>query len=472
MAPKRRPAAAAVGLRGARVRRRPAAAVFPVVDRPLELCKLGLEEMDSLGDVLLKKATYYHREVEVCGRLTGCRREGGQTFFEMEVQGTQDEELLRVLTGISRRKATVHACGEGCARELSGEGVIHAREYEEVKGGKDPWMTNLLKAAGDESEDENARLRTEAEKAKEDEGREKSPKEKKRKDKKKKKDSKEKKEEDKKDGSEEAAEPGQKSLKLLYEDTGLDPSLKKRSKILKKAKRLGRGKKKKKKKGSSDSRSQSSKSSTSSTSSHGGDGGLFENEKKLKQLWQRYPGALAAQSVREAQSQLVTAAGTSYSQDRRSLPPVMTQYVRQVVIPGTSAPMGQEILSTAQAIDGLLVGRVASSVDLLCQRLKSLESLAKGNHWSVGRQLELVRLDQVGLTDEAEARQAARQAKEEEKLKGLVQRPYNYKGGDYGKGKKGKDSKGGAKGGSGEPQGGGKGKDTKREENKGGWQKK
>lgn len=108
--------------------------MLPEVGRPLELCKLGLEEMDRLGDVLLKKAAYYHREVEVCGRLTGCKREGGQTFFEMEVQGTQDEELLRVLTGIARRKATVHACGEGCAQELSGEGLIHAREYEEVKG--------------------------------------------------------------------------------------------------------------------------------------------------------------------------------------------------------------------------------------------------------------------------------------------------------------------------------------------------
>ena len=148
----------------------------------------------------------------------------------------------------------------------------------------------------------------------------------------------------------------------------------------------------------------------------------------------------------------------------------MSQYVRQVVIPGTSAAMGQEILSTAQAIDGLLVGRVASSVDLLRQRLKPLESLAKG----VGRQLELVRLDQAGLTDEAEARQAARQTKEEERLKGLVQRPYTYKGGEFshgGKGKKGKDSKGGQKGRSDE-QVKGKRNDGKREENKGGWQKK
>ena len=322
--------------------------------------------------------------------------------------------------------------------------------------------------------DENARLRKEAERVKEVEGRGKSPKDKKKKDKKKKKEAKEKRDEDKKSESEEMAEPGQKSLKLIYEDTGLDPSLKKRSKILKRAKRLGRGKKKKKKKGSDDSDSQYSRSSTSSTSSHEEDGGLFENEKKLKQLWQRYPGALAAQSVREAQSQLVTAAGTSWCQDRKSLPPVMTQYVRQVVIPSTSAAMGQEILSTAQAIDALLVGRVASSVDLLCQRLKSLESLAKGNHWSVGRQLELVRLDQAGLTDEAEARQAARQAKEEERLKGLVQRPYTYKGGEFshgGKGKKGKDSKGGQKGRSDEHVKG-KGNDGKREENKGGWQKK
>ena len=141
MAPKRRPAAAAEGLGRGRARlRRPAAAIPPVGVQPLELCKLGMDEMDDLGEVVLRKASYYHRGVEVCGRLTGCKREGGQTFFEMEVQGTRDEELLRVLTGIPRRKATVHACGEDCAQELSGEGMLHAHEYEVVRGAKEQWM--------------------------------------------------------------------------------------------------------------------------------------------------------------------------------------------------------------------------------------------------------------------------------------------------------------------------------------------
>ena len=256
----------------------------------------------------------------------------------------------------------------------------------------------------------------------------------------------------------------------------MDPSSKRRNKVLKKAKRLGRGKKKKKKKGSGSGDSQEESSSSGSSSTYVDEGGLFENERKLKQIWSRYPGALSAHSVTEAKNQLVTAAGTVWSVDRTSLPPVMTQYVRQCVIPGTSAPMGQEILSIAQAIDGLILGKVASSLDILCQRLKSLESLSRGNHWSVGRQLELIRLDQAGLTDEAEARAAAKQAREEERLRGLVKvpfggRPNEANQGNKGQGKKGgKDSKGGKQGRS-EDQNKRKGGDGKREDNRG-WQKK
>lgn len=85
--------------------------------------------------------------------------------------------------------------------------------------------------------------------------------------------------------------------------------------------------------------------------------------------------------------------------------------------------------------------------------------------------LELVRVEHSGLADDAEALSAARAAKEEEKLRNYVQRPYGNRGYDPkggGKGKGGKDSKG--KGGS-DDHGRGKG-DGKKEENKGSWQKK
>ena len=92
----------------------------------------------------------------------------------------------------------------------------------------------------------------------------------------------------------------------------------------------------------------------------------------------------------------------------------------------------------------------------------------------MGRQLELVRSDQTTLTNEVEGLEAARRAREEERLRSALARPSGGRAGDaggFGKRKKGKDSssKGAAKGGT-EDGRRGKGNDPKKE-NKGGWQK-
>ena len=88
------------------------------------------------------------------------------------------------------------------------------------------------------------------------------------------------------------------------------------------------------------------------------------------------------------------------------------------------------------------MGKIAAGADILCQRIKCVESLAKGYHWSVGRQLELIHSEQNSIAEGSEALSAARRAKEEEKLRSLVSKGgagksgSNYEGG---KGRKGKD---------------------------------
>ena len=477
MAPKRRPAAAEAPprrrFRG--VLARPAAAGIPAEVR-LKLQDVSLANLANFEKVHLKDASYYHRAVELCGKIRGGRTEGSETFLEMEVTGVKDEELLRLLSGKKHPRLQVHACPAGCGNELSGADIIHAEFFDEVKGAPEDWMSNLVKVVEHvESEDENAKLRERHERRDKEEGRKKSPrvsKESKKKKKKKEKDGGGRGDSPPEDKGEEELETGQKALKALYGGTGLDPSSEKRAKILSKARKLGqKSKKKKGKKGSDSSDSQSKDSSSSSSSLPGEEVSLFGNERKLKEIWMRYPGALACVSVKEAKSALVTAAGTGWAQDRASIPPIMTQYVRQTVMNGMSPAMAQEVLSVAQSIDLLLQAKPAACLDLLCQRLKSLESLGRGNHWSVGRMLELVRVEHTGLADDAEALSAARAAKEEEKLRHYVQRPYGSRWNDSqggGKNKGGKDSKG--KGRSDEH---GKGKgDGKKEEGKGSWQKK
>eukprot|EP00438_Fugacium_kawagutii_P022971 Skav217639 [mRNA] locus=scaffold73:30129:32516:- [translate_table: standard] len=145
--------------------------------------------------------------------------------------------------------------------------------------------------------------------------------------------------------------------------------------------------------------------------------GLFESERKLQVLWKRYPGTLAATAVGEAKSRLLTGAGTMWMEDRQSLPPLFTHYARQSLIPSMSPPMGQEALTICHGLDLLLQGKPASCADLLAQRAKSLETVARGGHWSVGRQLELIRIDTGGIAEDTENLDAARRAKEEERLR-------------------------------------------------------
>ena len=126
-------------------------------------------------------------------------------------------------------------------------------------------------------------------------------------------------------------------------------------------------------------------------------------------------------------------------------------------------------------MDLLLRGHAAKAADVCSQRLKSLEGTSRGSHWSIGRQLELARSEQMSITDPTESLEAARRAREDERLKALTSRPPANRGSDnsYGRGrgngKGGKDPRG-AKGGSGEA---GKGKqgDGKRDD-KGGWHQK
>ena len=475
--------------------KRPAAAQGPAGGSQLQ--DLSLEEVSRLGFVNLVGAEYYHRPVEVCGRVVGSRSEEGESYMDMVVSGTRDEELLRVLSGDDERRLVVHICQAGCGGVLSSPNLVHGKGY--VKGDKKaaPWMTNL--EAGAEEEDENRRLREEADEHRRREGRSRSPRGKteKEKDKEKKRDKKdkgkkEKGKKEKKKGKKETKkkeeapvdvsssssdlEVGQRPLEDIFEGTGLDPNVKRRRRLLKRAKRVGKSKKKKsKKKGSQSSGSQSGGDTTSTTSTAEEEEGnsLFAKERKLKRIWQRYPGCLASSMISEAKNALVTAAGTSWAVDKHSLPPVVTQYVRQTVMPTMGAPMAQEVLTIAQALDMMLVGRIGACADLLGQRLKALESLGRGNHWTVARQHELVRVENQGLADDAEHREAAARAREDDKLRGMLTRQsQGSKGDSQGKGKKGKESKGGGKYRSDEGPRGKGGGDGKKEDQKQTWQRK
>ena len=446
---RRRPAAAGPP------RRRPGASERSLEDeeKPAEakaLNSLTVQGLKSLGPVCLQDARYYGRLVSLAGRLGCTKMEDGEMYVDMEVTGTKDDELLRVLSGKVGRKVSVHICSDECGGLLTDPLLVHGRSYEEIELRKVPWSTNLEAAVPEGSrpvEDQLAELRKLQEQA---QGVDKKDKKATRRREKKKRSVEDLREDEgRPEGpprvKEDAMELGQKSLKDVYSGTGLDPEPAKWQKILKRAKRIGKSKKKKKKKGSGSSSDGSSSTSSSSSSSQvPGGSGLFDEEDRLQRIWKRYPGALTAGAIREARQGLMNQAGTLWNISHSELPPLFTQYSRQQVIGAlpVSPALTQELLTLSQCLDHLLMGKIAAGADILCQRIKCVESLAKGYHWSVGRQLELVHSEQNSIAEGSEALTAARKAKEEEKLKSLVSKGGAGRGGESygtGKGRKGKD---------------------------------
>lgn len=451
------------------------AAVVPV-ERPagnvqIKLRDLSLIDLQKLGFIKLEAATYFGRIVKVAGEVKSVSMEGLQLFLEMRAAGTTDEGLLRALGGGPDRALRVHVCDAACEKSLTGDRLVHAEEAVKVSRTDEDWLTNVEEVVPELAKDDELRILREA--AGEPTGVEQPPKTKSKK--------KEKKEKKARALAEEKAAPlevrdyaerGVMDLRGLFEGTGLDPDAKARGKLMKKARRIGHSKKKKKKKASGSSSVGSSSSSSSSSSMSQAGAGLFDNEQRLLVLWKKYPGVLTAQAVSEAKDRLLTSAGTMWSEDRSKLAPVLTHYCRQVLISNMAPPMAQEALTVCATLDMLLQGRAAAAADILSQRAKSLEAHSRGAHWSVGRQLELIKLESSGIAESGENLNAARRAREEDKLKTMLSRPGTGRGGDApfsggGKGKKGKD-KGTSKG-KAEETNRAKGGDAKREDT---WKKK
>ena len=229
---------------------------------------------------------------------------------------------------------------------------------------------------------------------------------------------------------------------------------------MKKARKLGKKEGRKRKHSSSEDSSSRSSTSEEEDMAELGEG-LFAEKKRALRLTQRYPECLGAQTISGMKESLLTSSGTLHSLHRKSLPPLFTQYYRSELHSQVSPSMGQELLTISQTADLLLRGHPARAVDLLSQRFKALEQQARGAHWTVARQLELVSADAVGLSQGAEGAEAARLAREEARNRSAVQRPYNTGGKDGGKTKSRPDTSEGRE--KGDKGGKGKGKGKKKD---------
>lgn len=417
---------------------------------------------------------YWGGSCRVAGHVKSYRREGDIQELSLRLAGTNHERWQS--WGIANKGVPlrVHLCSPRCGGEKVEDDYFHAHKAIKVgPGNEEPWMKSLEfavdempdlqlavegigpagKAPGGEVPPEPP---AEGEK-KDEKSKKKRKKEEKEKTRKERKEKKEKKRVEEKritkvssstsSSSETLAKknPGKKSLEAVFGDAGLDPSPRRRRKLRKKVRRSL--KKSKKKKRSSDS------SQTASTSSMASGDHLFQENRKVKVIGAKMPGALTAQSVLEMQESLLTASGQVWNSQEGSVPPLAVHYFRTVLQPRMSGGIAREALTLSMLVDMALQGRVAESLDIAIQRLKALELVSRGTDFRVAQRLELCPLELDAMASTTERREAIQESKEEAKLK-----YQSAKGGDYWKGdwkgsskdswgKKGEGKKGSKKGG-------------------------
>lgn len=371
--------------------------------------------------VIVTRGIYWEEPVILAGLLVGILLEGEEITLKLEVEGSQAESLVKWAGLSPGRRLDLHLCGKDCPK-MSQDGLVHGLRVKLLLPlGKEDWMDNLMDVRRDPGAeaDELRRLREVAEKKKagadlpgatpggvgvgeESSSSSKAKKAKKKKSKKKKKDQKEK-----------VKASGGKPLDQVFGNTAMDPKPEKRKAIKKRARRAA--KKKGKREGSSTTSSRGSSHGSDSSSEEGGR--LFGEEARVKMLWKRYPGALTLNTLEHVQTSLVTQSGQPWELDRSHLPPLFSQFWRMSLMTKMSGAMGRETQTLCYVQDLLIQGRIASACDVITQRLKGLEQISSGGHYSVAQRQELVPIETGTMSTPMESLEASRLQREEQKAR-------------------------------------------------------
>eukprot|EP00438_Fugacium_kawagutii_P010378 Skav232008 [mRNA] locus=scaffold719:758090:761435:- [translate_table: standard] len=387
----------------------------------------------SQGEKLvITKGYYYGEETQLAGDWEGAEVVGADVRFRLTLTGTLNDKLLTWGSSQNKPQVRAHLCGVGCNREEVADSLVHCATMRKAQGPdvEEGWTTNLvvplgpprddlavLRRRGEDREDAlpERRKKEKAEEVSSSEGKKRGKKKEKKKGKESKRKKKEKaakssgeheeekakkekdrKTEDKKKKKEEESSDessvtagrnprvaNKKEASTLFAGTGLDVSEKVRRRVFRRARRHLKKK---------DRSSSSSSEGSSDSSGLGGQEmegeGIFQEASKVRRVGELYPGALGAQALMTMRAQLLTEVGLE--NNRHGLRGIGVPYFRQHLTRRSSGPQQRELLTLLSAVDGLMAGRVASTVDLLLQRVKSCQAMLEGSHWSVAQRLELL----------------------------------------------------------------------------------
>eukprot|EP00438_Fugacium_kawagutii_P015593 Skav229726 [mRNA] locus=scaffold49:399186:411683:- [translate_table: standard] len=397
--------------------------------------------------LIIEEAYYYHKLCRIAGQVLAVQKKGDHVYFTMDVSGTSDENMLRYLTGRRGTSMRVHKCKAICSGEEAADDLVHGVRGRAMTadGVEEGWVRNVSKAVPAAEDDELMQLRARVpgggpvgpgngekgpEKAEEEKDGKKAKKKKKDKDKKGKKEGKRSSSSDVELDGSKPRQASQKKPKRLFSGTGLDPVEKVRAKVARSArKHLA-------KKGQKSS-SSSSESDTEEEIEKGqlGEESIFQQANRVRSIAENYPGALAAAAISQMRSCLLQELGTE--EKRGAVTPVALQYMRQAIQKKASGGVLREVLTLSSSIDQLLRGRAAQSLDLMVQRLKSIEATLNGSHWSVAQKLEIPPPEQASLTGLSELKDARKETAQEASTRRLASYPDGSSGGQQKGGRNG-----------------------------------
>lgn len=431
MPPQRRPAAA-LPVRAARGRglKRPAGSPREEesVEEVINAWDITLDQRRDLQDVEVVSGTYWEAPAKAVIRVQEVYIRNGELYLKGPALGTQSESLLRAATERENRVVDVHLCPQSCSGGAHAEGVLHARILRRLGAHREAWMSNMLPAEKrrDQEDDlaeiraDQARMRGAGEESRGvrdgaappgDSSDEKKEKKKAKHKKKKRKDWK---------------VEGQKEISAIFKHTGADPDPGVRRTFRKRAAKLAR------KKGR-DLSSSGSSSSTSFSSQARGEMGLFGAAGRVQAIAKKLPGTLAAGALEEIAESLVTQDGGLWEVHSGQLPPLYLRYFKSHLSPKMSPAMAREAHTLCHAMDLMTRGRVAESLDLCSQRVKALEMMMGGCHFTAAQQQALLPREGTTISMTSEFQEAARRAREDGKARAEAARPYGSRGAGAGK---------------------------------------
>lgn len=338
--------------------------------------------------LVLTEADYFGAMIKAAGVIRKVEADHHSSHAYLRLTGTDHEGVLKMHTSRQDPLFRVHICPTGCERMEHGDLLIHALRGRKGKGQDDePWTTNLMTPPREEV-DELAALRARGAGQNDgggDLGAElghpgrQSEESARKKDKKKKKKKKERSKEEKQISGKHPARAVQKDVTTLFAGTALDPKERVRKRVMRAAQKYAA--KKRAKQSSSSSGSGSTSSSTTSDEGLTTAEGIFAEETKTRAIGERFPGALALETLTMMRQNLLATAGEEGEQ--QTTRPIALLYFRNLGRKASGA-QARELLNIACALDSLLRGRPAQTMDILCQRLKAQEAVLGGTNWAFG----------------------------------------------------------------------------------------